>query len=131
MSRKQPTLSGLKKKCWRLFSEYVRRKGSDEGGTDHCYTCGGLFHWKDLQAGHAIPGRHNAVLFDEEIVRKQCATCNVFRRGQYHIFTTKLIRERGMEWWEKKLEESRRLVKWTRSDIEELIAGYKEKLKAL
>lgn len=118
--------------AWKIFSEYIRRKDADEGGTTECYTCGKLLHWKyEAQAGHAIPGRHNAVLLDPEIVRVQCAPCNIWKRGMYHIFTTKLIKENGMEWWERKLEEARRVVKLTRSDFEEAIQTFKQKLADL
>lgn len=34
-----------------------------------------------MQAGHFIPGRHNAVLFDERNVHPQCVGCNVFKHG--------------------------------------------------
>lgn len=129
--KKQPTLSALKKKCWKLFSEYIRRKDADEGGTERCYTCGGLAHWKELHAGHAIPGRHNAVLFDFEIVRPQCPICNVWKGGQYHIFATKLIQENGMAWWESKLSNSKSVVKRTRADLDDLVESLKKKLEKL
>lgn len=87
--------------------------------------------WKESQAGHAIGGRHNAVLLDPEIVRPQCVRCNVFMRGNYPIFTAKLIRENGLEWFERKLEAARKIVKYTRTDYEELIQTYKTKLEAL
>ena len=129
--KKTATLRGLKNKCWKLFSEYIRRKHADEGGTASCYTCGELAYWKELQCGHGIPGRHGAVLFDEDICRPQCARDNVFMGGRYEIFVTKLIRENGLEWWEQKLIDARRVVKYTRSDLEALIESYKQKLKAL
>jgi len=129
--KKKQSLSALKKKAWKAFSEYIRRKNADAGGTERCYTCGKLDHWKELHAGHALPGRHNAVLFDQDIVRPQCPVCNIWKGGNYPIFTTKLIKENGMVWWEKKLEDSRRLVKLTRSDIEDLIQNYKSKIEAL
>lgn len=128
---KKPTLRSLKNKCWRLFSEYIRRKDADAGGTERCYTCEALAHWKELQCGHAIGGRHNAVLFDEEICRPQCVRCNVFMRGQYPIFTAKLIRENGLDWFERKLEQARQVVKLTRADFEDAIQNYKQKLKEL
>ena len=128
---KRPTFKSLKNKAWKVFSEWVRRKDADEGGTERCYTCGALFHWKQLQCGHAIPGRHHAVLLDEEICRPQCPVCNVWRGGNYHIFATKLIKENGMEWWERKLEGARRIVKLTRSDLEDIIQTYKQKLEAI
>jgi hypothetical protein len=129
--KKTLTLRALKKKAWSLFSEYVRRKHADPDGYARCYTSGQRLHWKELQCGHAIGGRHNAVLFDEEICRPQSVRDNVFLRGNYPIVTTKLIKENGMEWWEKKLEDSRQLVKLTRSDLEDLILGYRKKLESL
>lgn len=129
--KKKPTLKGLKAKAWKLFSEWVRRKDADEGGSERCFTCGVPKHWKELQCGHAIPGRHNAVLLDEEICRPQCPRCNVWMGGNYPIFTTKLIKEKGMDWWENKLSGARAIVKLTRGDYEGLIEMYKKKLEAL
>lgn len=128
---KKPTYRSLKKKAWTLFSEYVRRKDADQGGTVSCYTCGKLLFWKDAHAGHAIPGRHNAVLFDLDIVRPQCPRDNVFLGGRYEIFTTKLIKEKGLEWWEEKLSQAREVVKYTRADLEEKIEELKNKLDNL
>ena len=71
------------------------------------------------------------MLLDEEIVRPQCPVCNLWKRGNYPIFTTKLIKEKGMDWWERKLEGAKAIVKLTRSDYEELIQSYKQKLEAL
>lgn len=131
MGKKKPSLKGLKAKAWKIFSEYIRRRDADVGGTNRCYTCGTLMFWKESQAGHAIPGRTNAVLLDADICRPQCVGCNVFRRGRYEIFTTKLIKENGMEWWERKLEEARLVVKLTRSDFEDAIQTFKQKLADL
>lgn len=129
---KKPTLKTLKNKAWKLCSELVRRKGADAGGFCGCYTCGAPIHWKlEAQAGHAIGGRNNAVLLDLEILRPQCVACNVFRRGNYPIFTTKLIRENGLEWFEQKLIEARKAVKLTRSDYEQRIAEFRRKLEEL
>jgi hypothetical protein len=132
-AKKKPvkSLRTLKASMWKLFSEYVRRKDADEGGTVSCYTCEKLMFWRDSQAGHAIGGRTNAVLFDASIVRVQCVSCNVFQGGNYPIFTTKLIKEKGMDWWEEKLANARKVVKHTRADLEEMISEYQEKLRAL
>lgn len=126
--KKQPTLSALRKKAWKLLSEMVRRTSADEGGTVDCYTCGKLLHWKESHAGHAIPGRTNAVLLDADIIRTQCPPCNIWRGGMYHVFSTKLIKENGLEWWEEKLARARHVVKYTRDDLEKIIAGLKRDL---
>lgn len=134
MKRKQPTLSALKKKAWTLLSELVRRQDADEGGTTQCFTCEKWIHWKyEAQAGHAIGGRRNAVLFDLEIIRPQCFACNAkhIGNGMPQVFIPKLIRERGIEWWEQKARGARLAVKLSRSDLEELIAEFQQKLEAL
>lgn len=132
LAKKKPTVASLKKKAWKVVSEYVRRRDADEGGFCGCYTCGAPIHWKyEAQAGHSIPGRSNAVLLDADICRAQCRRCNLFMGGRYEVFAAKLIRENGLEWFEKKLEGAREVVKLTRADIEEVIASYKQKLEAL
>lgn len=128
---KTPKLSTIKAKAWDLFSEWVRRKHADEDGWGYCYTCGKGAHWKDLQCGHAIPGRHNAVLLDAEICRLQCWQCNNPKHGVYHIFTTRLIEENGKAWWDAKLAGSNIPKKISRSDYEEIIADLKQKIEAL
>jgi hypothetical protein len=128
---KKVTLRSLKNKGWKLFSQWIRRKDADEGGTVECFTCGKRMHWSEAHAGHALPGRHNAVLLDPEIVRVQCPVCNIWKGGNYPVFTAKLIREKGLEWFEGKLEGAKRIVKYTRSDYEEMIQEFKQKLEAL
>lgn len=128
---KSKRLSALKKKCWELFSQFIRRSHANENGWSRCYTCDTVGHWKQLQCGHAIPGRHNAVLLDAEICRPQCAICNVFKHGQLHIFTTKLICENGDDWWLKKLAQSNVPIKISRDNYAEMIEDLKRKLEIL
>lgn len=128
---KHKTIGKLKKDAWDLLSKIVRLSYSDEGGTCECYTCGKLMFFKEAQAGHAIPGRTGSVLLDEEILRPQCAGCNIFGRGMYHVYTTKLIEENGMDWWKCKLVEAKKIRKWSRVELEETIKKYRERLKDL
>lgn len=122
-------LSTEKKKAWKVFSEYIRRKG---GVLIQCYTCGVRNAWNDgMQAGHGIPGRNNAVLFLEAVVKPQCVGCNVFGRGKYPIFTSKLIKELGMEEYDRLLNLSQQVVKFTALDYKDIADKYKEKLEAL
>lgn len=125
------TIRGLKARCWKIFSEYIRRKDADEGGTNYCFTCGQPKFWKELQAGHFIGGRTNAVLFNEEIVKPQCLMCNVFLRGNYGVYTLKMLDLHGREKVEEFMALKHKVVKYTRPDLEELIAKYSERVKAL
>lgn len=134
MAKKKPTIRNLKARAWKTFSEWIRRKDADEGGTTVCFTCNRPIHWKyEAQAGHAIGGRRNAVLLDEDIVRPQCYACNAkhIGNGRPEVFVAKLIKAHGMDWWENKLSGARAVVKLTRGDYEGLIEVYKDKLKGL
>ncbi len=119
-----------KDKAWSAFSKYIRIKNSvNEMAT--CYTCGAVKHWKELQAGHGIGGRNNAVLFMEEIVKPQCVGCNVFGRGKYAIFTRKLIDELGMGEYDRLVTESNQVVKFSLADYKDKEITYTEKFKTL
>lgn len=87
--------------------------------------------YSEAQASHAIGGRHNAVLFDEEIIRPCCVGCNVFLRGNYQVFITKLIEENGFAWWQAKLAASKMTIKYSRADLEAKIESYKARLRAV
>ena len=141
--KRAPTLAKLKLKAWKLLSEVIRREAADSNGMVRCYTSGVVVHWKEIQAGHAIGGRTGAVLLDEEIIRPQSYRENVALRGNYPVFTTKLIREKAaayqglnpsfalreaMEWWEGKLISAKQVRKWDRVDLEAKIEGYKARL---
>ena len=69
-----------KDKAWTAFSAYIRTRdclrftGDESEGM--CITCKKGFPYKQLQAGHFVGGRGNAVLFREDIVYSQCAKCN-------------------------------------------------------
>lgn len=128
---KKATLKSLKNKCWKVFSEFIRKRGADEGGTNTCITCGAQKFWKELHAGHFVGGRTNAVLFNEEIVHPQCLTCNVFLSGNYGPYTLKMIDMYGRERVEEFLSLKHQVLKYTRSDLEALIESYKEKLREL
>lgn len=128
-----------KARAWKAFSEYIRLSiaseteiiGSGEVHDISCYTCGVRKHWKKMQAGHGIGGRNNAVLFLEEVVRPQCVGCNVFGRGKYPIFTSKLIKELGMEEYDRILSLSQQTIKFTAQDYRDRYEYYKAKNERL
>src|SRR3990167_1842728 len=81
IKKKTKSISSLKKKAWQLFSLFIRQRGSDSNGFNSCITCGVRKHYKELQAGHFIGGRHNAILFEPKAVFPQCYSCNVMKHG--------------------------------------------------
>ena len=85
--------------------------------------------WQDAQAGHGISGRNNSILFDEEIVRPQCKRCNIFLNGNEEIFHYKLIKENGLDWFEKKLKQKQTIKQFSNKELQDLYDYYFNKLK--
>ena len=122
-------LKTLKRKLWNIISRYVRIKASNDFGYVTCYTCSKPFQWDDVDAGHGISGRSNSVLFDLELIRPQCRYCNRMKHGEEYIFGTRLNEENGVGWYEQKKIDSRKPLKYYRTDLEEMIDEYKQLLK--
>lgn len=128
---KKKSLKTLKNKRWKLFSEYIRRKYADRDGYAECVTCKRVKHFKQLQAGHFVPGRTNSILFEEDNCHPQCYGCNVGKYGntvEYYVF---MLEKYG----QKRIDELRRIgtytVKFTIEDHEEAIEELKDKLTVL
>jgi len=60
----------------RWFSKYIRIRDAYDNGYCHCCTCGKVFFWKYIQAGHFVSRGKYATRFNEENVHAQCAYCN-------------------------------------------------------
>lgn len=129
---KKITLSKAKEKAWKQFSKYIRLKYCTDGEYVECYTCGKFYHWKKIQAGHALAGRGNAVLFQEDIVRPQCVGCNVFQHGRLDEFVLKLSKEIGVERinYLRDLKHSG-VIQFKTQDYLDLAEEYKNKIKNL
>lgn len=130
--RSKPSVSKLKKKCWKVFSEYIRRRDADENGIVQCITCPKKDHWKNMQASHAIPGRGNNILFDERGVYPACMACNIFKHGNLYSYIEFLERKHGKEeaWViiEDLKFQSRLPRKFSIEELENMIEKYKSKI---
>ena len=122
---KKPTRSKLVKKLDTVFSQYIRLSNSDNNKNCICVTCNKTFFWKEIQAGHFMSRKHYSIRWDERNVKPQCAGCNVFRYGEQYKYSLYL----GNKLSEKLLEESRKLVKFTNVELEEMIQKYSQRLK--
>lgn len=109
---KSPT-AVAKKEAWDVFSLYIRTRDcirfKDSLTDGICVTCKREYAFTKLQAGHFIPGRSNAVLFDDRIVYSQCLGCNgnpPYGKGgnyiEYFVFMEH-------EWGREKIDEFRAL----------------------
>jgi len=132
-AKKKKKIKRAKYKVWKVLSAYIRIKYADKDGYVTCYTCGKKMYWKKMQAGHAIPGRANDILYDEEIIRPQCRRCNIMQQGNLHIFAVKIMEEKnkqgidGLKWFKSKIY-NRHSVNYSLKELHELIEKYKNLL---
>ncbi len=133
--KKQPKISTLKRKLWKIFSEYIRLRDclATTGLKDYgkCVTCGRDVPRKLLQAGHFVAGRHSNNLFSERGTHAQCYNCNINLKGNTLEYRRQIIKLYG-EGVDEELEMEDRIIrKFTIPELEELKTLYKEKIKRL
>lgn len=116
--KKLTPLPKLLEKTQRVFNAYIRARDK------HCISCGGPVE----QAGHYhSQGHHSALRFDPINTNGQCRRCNMFLHGNLIKYRQGLVEKYGED-IVKELEEranTDRLKKWSRDELEELIAKYK------
>ena len=125
------TISKLKKKLDKVFSEYIRRRNADHLGFITCFTCGVKKHWKEQQAGHFQSRSHHSTRWDEINVQVQCVKCNMYRQGEQYKFRMYLDQRFGDGTAEELEYRAKTIVKLNRVDYEEAIERYKQKIREL
>lgn len=136
--------SKAKKDAWTAFATYVRKRDclKTTGTFTHgkCVTCmqmgiDKVIDYGHIQAGHAVGGRGNAVLFNEELVFGQCDYCNCKPPyglgGNYAYYTLFLIDKYGRERAEELLKLKYQTKVYKLHDFIEIKAIYKQKTQEL
>jgi hypothetical protein len=133
--KERKTVGKLKKEVWDIFSLYIRTrdclKTTGCASFGLCITCGKRYHIKLLQAGHFIPGRHNANLFSLSGTHAQCYNCNINLKGNTLIYRRKIIKLYGEDADEILEAEARQIKKFTRAELEGLKQEFTQKIKEL
>ncbi len=132
MKIKRKTLAQVKRELWTIFSKYIRMRDGlkTTGCTDWalCITCGKRYHFKLLQAGHFIPGRHGGNLFSERGTHAQCYNCNINLKGNTLEYRRKVIELYGSKADIELEKEAQRIKKYTVPELEQMIQDYKQKI---
>lgn len=118
MAKSKPmTITKAKEKAWPMFSKYIRLKASNQQGLVKCITCEAWGPW-DIwaQAGHFIPGRGNAVLYDERQVHPQCYHCNCNLYGNWPVYLVAMTDMHGPKIVSEMILNSRMVVTMYASD---------------
>jgi hypothetical protein len=131
---KKPKISSAKRTAWTYFSKYIRLRDSivTTGTTTECecITCGNRYPITVINAGHFIPGRNNAVLFDERQVHGQCPRCNM-SGGMWSEYLDFMISEYGEEAVKVMRATHNNIKLYTVEDLKAISKQYREKYEAL
>jgi len=115
----------LIKKADIIFSRYIRGLYADNEGYCKCITCNSDIPATLIQNGHYIKRRHMATRFSVMNCHPQCCTCNNDEAHTDSIYREKMIELYGLEAVEG-LELFKNLdVKYSESDLKEIIQKYK------
>ena len=119
--------------AWRVFSLYTRTRDCvrTTGLVDYgkCISCGKPVPRKLGQAGHFLPGRHNANLFYERGCHFQCYGCNFMLLGNTMPYMDAIIKLYGPGIVEELRENDRKYHKFILEDLKEKVKIWRAKIK--
>ena len=124
-----------KKNAWTAYSRYIRLRdclattGTPDNGI--CISCGREFIFKKLQAGHLVPGRYNAILFDEFLVNAQCWACNMILGGNGAEYYKTMVKRYGKARVDKKMLRKFDTIIYTLEDFVKIKEKYTKKANML
>ncbi len=100
--KKRKGVRHWKRKAWDEFSRYVRLRDAIKTTQTKewavCCSCGKTYPAFGTgcgQAGHFVPGRGNAILFEETGCHAQCYNCNIRKKGAWPEYMEFMLREHG------------------------------------
>jgi hypothetical protein len=117
--RKSP-LATVRRTLWRKFSAYVKERDGPV-----CFSCGKRdLAGQDWQAGHMFKSEGNArIRYSPLNVHSQCGRCNLWLRGNTAPYVDKFLRSYGLEQFQRLSALAGGIKRWTRPEMEELIAA--------
>ncbi len=116
----------LQNKAWKLCSEYIRRR---DGGK--CFTCGIQRDIKEMHAGHFRHGKTTPLYYNETNVHCQCPKCNTYLSGNRDIYLRNIQLKYGIEHGDWLIKESRKVHRYKRKELEDIIEYYTDALDKL
>lgn len=118
----------LQAKCWKLMSEWIRRKNASFSGMNVCFTCGKTHHWKEMHCGHF---QHGKLDLDERNLKPQCVKCNTYQGGKLDIYTLHLISQNDEEWVRRLMIDAARHPGYTPEEMKTIKEDLTRKLSSL
>lgn len=129
-SNKQKSLSQLIKEADLIFAEYIKLRDTNNG-VINCFVCGKPVKRNESEAMHFIPRQHMNTRYNPHNVFAGDVDCNKFDPDHNERFHDKIVSTFGRDFVMGLTVLGVSLMKPTRSDIQEIIDTYKEKVKEL
>ena len=123
------TVTQLKKKLDKVFSEFIRTRDLDDTGNATCFTCGAVKPWRAMHAGHFMSRSKLSTLFNPVNVHVQCPRCNLWNQGEQYQFGINLDERYEPGTAQSLRITSERTQRITAGEYTELLDYYKEATK--
>jgi hypothetical protein len=107
----------------------IRMEAADDNGVCVCVTCGKRDHYKEMDAGHFIPGRRPAYVFVEENIHPQCKHCNAKLGGRLDVYAAFILKTYGQSVLDSLQALRHGQHKYTREQLADMRDGYKARIK--
>ena len=127
--KKKISRKNLVKRLDSVFSLFIRLREADNGMVK-CFTCEKVSHYKKhMQCGHFQSRKNYSTRWDPINCQVQCYGCNVMQQGRQYQFGLNLDTKYGEGVAEKLLIKSKKTVKYSNEDLQELIIYYNNLVK--
>ena len=123
-------LKDLKQEADTWFSRLVRLEACNHNGVCRCFVTGEEVDAKYIEAGHYILRRHLKHRYNPINVHPQSVVSNRTEDGDHDTYRAALIKEYGLKVVQG-LESPSEPQKLTKIDYQEMIAGYKVRIKEI
>jgi len=133
MGKKRKTIGKLKADLDKIYNKYIRLSKTVDGYAN-CISCGEVHPFENLDCGHFFAKKgYDGLRYDEDNTWPECRNCNRYEESHLIGYQDNLRIKIGEERLDALKERARQykqgFFKWDRSEIEEKIIYYKEKLK--
>ncbi len=122
-----------RKKALDTLQKLARLAASDNNGYCHCWSCGEVYHWSDMDGGHYIAkGASSYWSLRIENVHPQCKGCNGFGMkygtAASH-YTLAMVDHYGRDFVDEMESTKRNLCKIRKHEYLEMTAEWKDQIK--
>ena len=106
---------------------------ADHNGMVTCVSCNKRLHWKEAQGGHWIERGRSATKLVKQNINPQCSYCNAqgmrFRTIVRETYGEYMRETYGHDFCKKLLEDSKKVHKWDRAELEDKMVELKKRIK--